>query len=423
MIALYRWLTVVAYPLIGFYLRRRLTKGKEHPERLPERFGRASLPRPEGMVVWLHGASVGESLALLPLAKSLSRKLPDATLLITSGTVTSAELLATRMPQGWIHQFAPVDALPAVTAFLDHWQPDIAIWVESELWPNLILETHRRGVPMALVNGRLSEKSFQTWRRFPQTARRLLGAFRLISPQRAEDGIHFAALDASNILGPLNLKLAAEPLPVDDAEAKQLADAIGARPVWLAASTHANEEAIVLRAHHALKGTFPELLTVLAPRHPNRGGEVRALLEEGRLTVAQRSRGEAITAQTDIYLADTLGELGTLFAVAPVVFVGGSFVPVGGHNPLEPARAGCAVLHGPLVDNFSDVYTAMDHADATLGVADESRLATTVKSLLEDPRRREELGEAARRYAAQGVGSLTTLTERIIKEVAYAPHS
>lgn len=414
MIALYQLLTRAVEPFIGLYLRRRLRAGKEHPERLPERLGHPSQPRPEGTLLWFHGASVGESLALLPLADAVAARTTGAQVLITSGTVTSAELVAPRLKEGWLHQFAPVDTPAAVTRFLDHWRPDLAVWVESELWPNLILTAARRNVPMALVNGRLSERSFRRWQQFPGTARRLLQSFRLISPQRAEDGIRFATLDAEGILGPFNLKLAGAPLPVDPAESERLRQAFGHRPVWLAVSTHEGEEAMILDVHRRLSAALPDVLTVIAPRHPERGDGIRAMLESAaRLPVAQRSRREAVTAGTAVYLADTLGELGTLFTAAPVVFVGGSLVPAGGHNPLEPARAGCAVLHGPLVANFTDVYGAMEQAGAALRVADGPALAAALLPLLEAPAQAAAWGEAARRFAAQGASGLDALAGRL----------
>lgn len=419
MIALYRAATIVLYPLIVLWLRVRLKRGKEHPARFPERLGRAALPRPGGRLVWLHGASVGESMALLPLAKRLKERMADATILLTSGTVTSAELLATRMPEGFVHQFAPVDALPAVRRFLSHWQPDLAVWVESELWPNLILETRRRGTAMTLVSGRLSESSYRNWKRFPQTAATLLQAFRLIAPQRAEDGIRFAALEGRNLLAPLNLKLAGDALPVNAENVAQLQAAIGKRPVWLAASTHAGEEAIVARVHKTLQAEFPGLLTLIAPRHPNRADAIAALLRDEGLATARRSTGEPIIPETAVYLADTLGELGTLFAVCRIVFVGGSFVPVGGHNPLEPARSGCTILHGPLFESFSDIYTVMDAQEAARCVADEAALTTALRTLLKHTSDASALARNASAYAAQGAKGLDALVERLVQET---PH-
>jgi len=386
--ALYRAGTELLGPAIELWLKRRLARGKEDPARLPERLGRPGRARPPGRLIWLHAASVGEAMSVLPLIDRLLAARADASVLLTTGTVTSARLMAARLPARAFHQFVPVDRPSAVRRFLDHWRPDLALFVESELWPNLVGETAKRGRPMALVNARLSERSFRRWRRFGWLVRPLLGAFRLTLAQSEADAERLGALGAPEVRCLGNLKSAGLPLGADEAALAELRLAVGARPRWLAASTHPGEEAIAADVHRRLAGRFPGLLTAIAPRHPERGPELARTLG---LAVGRRAAGEPPGA--DAYLADTLGEMGLLFRLCPVVFVGGSLVPHGGQNPLEPARLGCAVLFGPHMRNFAEAEARLLAAGAER-VADGAALAEAVGRLLADP------GETARRGAA-----------------------
>ena len=391
----YRYASLLATPVIDAWLAHRRRRGKEDRARFGERLGRASLPRPDGRLIWMHGASVGESLSLLPLVARLRDGLPDVQVLITSGTVTSAGLLRERLPDGVHHQFAPVDRPGAVRRFARHWQPDLAVWVESELWPNLILETSARGCPMLLLNGRMSDRSNARWRRAPQLSRPLLAAFDSVLAQTEADAERFRALGAQNVAVRGNLKNDAHPLPADEDGVAALRQAIGARPCWAAASTHEGEEEIVAEAILALRRTFPDLLTILAPRHPERGDATAELLERSGLATARRSTGGAIAPGTAVYLVDTLGELGLVFRLASIAFVGGSLAPHGGHNPLEPARLDCALVTGPHTENFTEAYAALEDAGAVSRVSDAGTLADAVGALLED-----ETARAARAAAA-----------------------
>ncbi len=348
----YRALTTALAPLVMLYLFRRLAAGKEDRARFAERRGIASRARPRGPVVWVHAASVGEAVSMLALIDALVADRPSVSVLVTTGTVTSARLLATRLPEGraW-HQYVPVDRPAYVRRFLDHWQPDLALWVESELWPNLILETKARGVPLVLVNGRMSERSFEGWQRWPSVIRPLLGAFELCLGQDAAQAERLRQLGAGRSLCVGNLKAAAGPLPVNEAELARLAGQAAGRPLWLAASTHAGEEDAAAAAHQILKQRWPDLLTLIVPRHPGRAGAIAAMLESRALKVARRSRAEPIAAETDIYLGDTLGELGIFYRLAGIAFVGGSLVPIGGHDPTEPAALGKPVVFGPHMEN------------------------------------------------------------------------
>ena len=377
---LYRLASVALGPLIGPFLRRRLARGKEDPVRLPERMGVPGLPRPAGRLVWLHAASVGESLSLLPLVERLGGW--GLQVLMTTGTLTSAKLMAERLPPPALHQFVPVDRPAWVRRFLDHWRPDLVLWAESDFWPNMLGEIRRRRLPLILVQGRVSPRSLAGWRRAPGFIATLLGRFDLCLAQTPGDAERLRRLGARDVRCAGNLKQAVPPLPCDEAELERLRQAVGSRPLWLAASTHAGEEMAVARVHRALAPRLPGLLTIVVPRHPHRCPEVQTQMRELGVGAGLRSAG----AQPDegVYIADTLGELGLFYRLAPVVFMGKSLGAEGGQNPFEPARLGAAVLFGPRMSNFADMAAAMLAAGAARQVADEVALAEAVATLLGD---------------------------------------
>lgn len=412
-LTLYRAFTDAADGPIRLYLESRLRRGKEHPERFAERLGRPGRPRPAGPLVWLHGASVGEALSVLPLIDGLRRRRPDATILLTTGTVTSAKILETRLPPGVLHQFVPVDRVAWVTAFLDHWRPDLAVWLESELWPNILAALAARRVPAVLVNGRMSGKSYARWKRWlPGTVRSMLATFSACFAQTAGDAERLRRLGAA-VDGVGNLKEAAAPLPVDPDTLAALQAAAAGRPVWLAASTHAGEEALMGRVHAALRHRCPGLLTVIVPRHAERGPAIAAELSGQGLCVARRSAEEPLTAATEVYLADTMGELGLFYRLAGVAVLGKSLIGRGGQNPLEAARLGCAVLYGPHMQNFSEITAALEAAGAARVVADEAALAEAVATLLADETARRAMGEAGRTLAEAEAPVIGRILDRV----------
>ena len=403
---LYRALTVLATPLIALYLGRRKALGKEDPERFRERLGVAGIERPLGRLVWVHGASVGEALAALPLIGRILESHPELHILVTTGTVTSARLMAERLPGRALHQYAPIDRPDAVRGFLDHWRPDLAIWIESEFWPNLLADTQARGVPMILVNGRMSDRSYRRWMLMRGVIRRLLGGFALCLAQSDNDAERLGDLGATEVLTVGNLKSAAAALPADPAALDALRDALGSRPRWLAASTHAGEETIAADCHRDLTPAHPGLVTIIVPRHPERGPTIATGLRKIGLTVALRSAGDRITERTDIYIADSLGELGLFYRLADIAFVGGSLVPHGGQNLLEPARLDCAILHGPHMANFAAFTAAFAAQRGAVEVADGAALAAAVGGLLGDRDERRRLMAAAQTVAAAEAGVL-----------------
>jgi 3-deoxy-D-manno-octulosonic-acid transferase len=338
---------------------------------------------------------------------------PELEILLTTGTVAAARLLEPRLPRRAQHQFVPADLPGAVARFLDHWRPDLAVWVESELWPNLVLTTHRRGIPMLLLNGRLSARSHARWRVWGALARPMLGAFALCLAQDEVQAERFAELGARKVASAGDLKSAAKTLPADAAALAALRRQIGERPLWLAASTHEGEEEIAMAVHRHIASDHPGLLTIIAPRHPARGDEIVALGDTHGFSVARRSHAEAIAPDTDIYLADTFGELGVFYSLARVSFVGGSLIDKGGHNPFEAARLDCAVLLGPHTANCAAMAEALMGAGAAESVADGDALATAVVRLLDNPALRDQRAAAGMRIAANGHGTLDAVLAHI----------
>lgn len=388
---LYEGAADLLLPVAQVRAARRLRAGGFGP-RAPERLGRASLPRPPGRLAWFHGASVGEGLSILPLATALAA---DGPVLVTTGTAGSARVLGPRLPPGALHHFAPLDAGQPVRRFLDAWRPDLAVFAESEIWPRTLRETAARGIPLALVGARLSPRSRDRWARLGHSARALLGLFDRIWTQD-EDGraalLSLGADPARTAVGG-NLKAAALP-PPDRAERAALSAALGGAPVWTALSTHPGEEEAVLDAHARLRARLPGARLVLAPRHPERGGEVAALAQARGLPLGQRSRGEG-WAEAGL-LADTLGEAGLWLRLSPVAFLGASLVPRGGHNPWEPAACGTALLMGPSRGTIAADWAALAAAGAAAEVRDAPSLAEAVAALLSDPARAAAMGAAGR---------------------------
>ena len=404
MLRVYRSLSSAMVPLAPAVIRQRLKLGKEDPVRIAERRGLTRDVRPQGPLVWIHGASVGEVLAAAALIERL-REL-NLRILVTSGTVTSAAIVARRFPPDVIHQYVPYDSPRFVARFLDHWRPSLALFIESDLWPNLILSSAARRLPMVLINGRMSQRSFPRWRRVASTISALLGTFDICLAQSPTDAERFAALGCHNVITTGNLKLDVPAPPADPAKLDRLISVTRGRPMILAASTHPGEEERLIEAHKTLAGYFPSLLTVIVPRHPNRGEAITRTIAAAGLRAAQRSREEMPTAVTDIYVADTLGELGLFYRLAPIVFMGGSLVEHGGQNPIEAVKLGASIVHGPHVFNFTDVYDALDRAGGARKAVTPEALANELGQLLDDPAARDSMVAASARVVSQLGGAL-----------------
>ncbi len=399
-------------PFLPLWLEIRRLRGKEDAKRSPERFGIASYKRPIGMLLWIHAASVGEANSVLYFIEELKKKFSHLNILVTTGTVTSANLMAARLPKGVIHQYVPVDTPLATSRFMHHWRPDIALWVESELWPNLIACADSWNCTMGIINGRMSERSFRLWTKYPSMSRPMIGAFDMVFAQSEADGKRFEALGAKRIFSFGNMKYDARPLSCNEAELLQIKQGIGSRPVWLAASTHSGEEEQIIKAHDILKQTRKDLLTIIVPRHPNRGTKISELTGKGR--TALRSQKQTITSSTKFYIADTLGELGLFYRLCDIVFMGGSLVRHGGQNPLEPARLACAILTGVHTHNFKDTYYEMQRAKACIRVENAKDLAAQISALFGNAAKINDLRENAKTYVETKSGT----TARLIKALS-----
>ena len=425
-LAAYRAFTQIAAPLAPLMLAWRTRFGKEERHRWPERYGLASIARPSGFIAWFHAASVGETNAVLPVIEAIGNEHPDLSVLLTTGTVTSAQLARARLPARAMHQYLPLDNQAYVQRFLDHWHPDLAVFVESEIWPNLLLETKARNVPLVLVNGRISPRSFKRWRRRPGFSRPLFSCFDLALAQNQILANRFVQLGAAEAHGVGNLKADAPAPPVDPAAQRSIASALSGRPVWLAASTHPGEDEMVASAHIAMKRVTPSLLTIIVPRHPDRGPLIAKQLGALGLYVALRSEGKLPEPSTDIYIADTIGEMGLFYTLAPVAFVGGSLVRRGGQNPVEPIKLGAAVLTGPNFQNFRDSYDELLKAGGAKQVDDAASLAAVALALLNDNAARSDMTARAESALAGMSGALPkTLAalERFLPPKASVKHA
>ncbi len=416
---LYAALATLAAPALRRLLRRRAARGKEIAGRLAEREGIEATPRPDGTLIWLHAASIGEAVSILPVLSALP---PGIQVLLTTGTVTSAALLARRLPElglaGQVrHRFVPLDVPAWAGRFLDHWRPDAAGFVESEIWPNILRACRDRAIPAMLVNARISPRSYSRWRRVPRLARQIFGGFALAQAQSPAVAERLRSLGVHRVIDEGNLKFAAAPLPCDAAELDRLRQQTEGRPVWLAASTNAGEESLLLPVHDALAARFPGLLTIIVPRHPERGAEIAALVAPRPVT--RRAQGADPPAGAGIWIADTLGELGLFYRLVGHAFVGRSLVPLGGQNPIEPARLGCAVAVGPHVFNFSEAVAVLESAGGLTRVADPGALGDWVAAMLSDPARAAAMGLAGQ-AAVRGFEHLPARIAGLLVELAHA---
>ncbi len=415
---MYRAWVVASMGLVPFFARSQTAKLREQGVpiiRAHEKLGHATHDRQgSGPLIWFHAASVGESLSVLALITRMGLILPHAQFLITSGTATSAKLIAQRMPPRTVHQFAPLDAPGPLKRFLRHWHPDAAIFVESELWPQMLRRTFGTGAKMALVNARLSDKSIEQWRKWPKIARYIFEVFDLILTQNDAMAQKMVLIHApaDRVARGINLKSMAGPLPIDEDALFEARAALGYRPVWVASSTHDGEENAVLQAHRTLLKQFPDLCLILAPRHPERGDAVEALIREAGLSCHRRSRGEEPGAQ--VYLADSLGELGLWYALGDIVFLGGSLLPIGGHNPFEVAQSGAAVLSGSHVSAFAETYAQLESEGAARIIADGRDLAQSVADLLSSPDQLKVMTDAAKRFVAAQDDQLDQIAARLV---------
>ena len=409
-LTLYRLGMRMATPILPLYVRRRLKQNKEHPERYKERYGKTLTPRPSGPLVWLHAASVGESIMLLPLLRKFIAEQPGTQLLLTTGTLTTSQVMKSQLPDGVIHQFSPADCPKFIDRFLNHWKPDLAVLAESEIWPNLILRTRALGIPTALINARMSKTSLNSWAKRKKASAHIFGGFDTIIAADALTAERLSELSGHEVILGGNLKYAAQPLKVSRRQFTLLKNQTEGRTIWAAASTHHGEEGFIAQMHSKLLQQIPDALLLLAPRHPERANVIKAILGNENLSVAQRSLNEPITADTQVYLFDTLGEMGLVYYISPVSVVCGSLTQSSaGHNPLEATRLGSAVISGSNISSFSDIYDSLIEANAVRVVKDTPEFETALFTLLTDEPARAAQAKSARKLARAQDGVLDTI--------------
>jgi len=414
-LATYRGLTRLASPAVPLFLRRRQRRGKEDPKRQGERLGYASQPRPTGRLVWFHAASIGETNAIMPVIEELLARRPSLNVVLTTSTITSSEIAKERLPERAIHQLLPVDTPGNLRRFLAHWQPDAAVLTESDLWPNMLVETAKQRVPILLSNARISQRSFRRWRKARGLAAELFSRLRIVMAQDETLAKRFRTLGARDVRVFGNLKIDTPPQPIDQAAHARLTMALGDRPVLVAASTHDGEEAAVIAAHQALSRDLDDLITIIVPRHPERGDAVGAALRDAGVTFARRSRAELPSQAHGVYLADTIGELGLFFTCANAAFIGGSLIPHGGQNPIEAVRAHCPVITGPHFANFTETYRALIAEGGARIVDDADALTEAARALLTDPAASGAAREAGQRALETLGGALRKTVDAIVE--------
>lgn len=411
---IYKYLSILLYPLIYLYILNRKKNGKEDSKRILERIGVSNVTRPNrNKLIWINAASVGESLSIVPVIDKINQIHPDIHILITTTTVTAANLLKNKLPPNVIHQYAPIDISFVVKRFINYWRPNLAIFTESELWPNLI-NTASRSCPMILLNARISDRSFKKWHFVKYLAKSLLDKFVIILPQGQVDKERLSKLGANNLCYIGNLKYASPPLSIDHYTYEELKKMIGQRRILVASSTHKNEEEMLARIHLELRKSFHDLLTIIVPRHTTRSLEICAKLEQIGLNYSVRSDKGVINDKTDIYLADTMGELGVFYKIADLVFVGGSLIPQGGHNPIEAAYLDCAILMGPFTFNFREIVNEFKSKNAICLSKNEIELKENIKHLFENTTILKEYANAAQKIVTESHNILDLTVEKII---------
>ena len=414
MYPLYR---IATYLTAGFFLKKRIAKGKEDAKRVGERMGETRIKRPRGKLVWMHGASVGEVTSLLTLVDRAIEFNPRLTVLITSGTQTSAEIIAKRDIEGVIHQYVPLDHPNWVKRFFDHWKPDAAIIAESEIWPNIVNEIGKRKIPAVLVNARLSEKSYNNWRKLRGSIRKLLDSFGQVLTQTDTDTKRYQDLGHKDVMTCGNIKYSSPPLKADEDVLKSLQNKFKGRPIWVYASSHADEESMACDIHRQLQAFIPNILTVIVPRHPERRQEIADACDSEDISLIFRSAMRTPPENTDVYVVDTLGELGLFYRLADIAVIGRTFSKDGGggHNPIEAAQLECATLHGPLYQNQQEIFDEMHAHNAATQIKNAEELYEVLFNLFMDEEARQKLIQNALNYTNSKDDILNAAFKEIVK--------
>lgn len=408
----YRAVTYCAASIFSVVLKKRTKKNKEHPSRINEKKGIATLPRPSEKLIWIHAASVGEAQSALILINKISEHQKDIKILITTGTLTSANLMEKRLPKNAFHQFYPLDHPKWTKRFLKHWRPDLVLWMESELWPNMLYEVKKQNIPAFLINARMSERSFKRWKYFKSLISTTLNAFHHILCQTENDKMYYDALCNVEITVTDNIKYSSSPLEYNEDDLHEIKQTIQTRPVWLYASTHDGEEEIACEIHNNLKEHIQDILTIIVPRHPERRDQIKETCQNVNSTFRGSSKNLP-DKNTDIYIADTMGELGLFYVLSPIACIGRSLSNDGGggHNPIEAAQHNCAVLYGPNVQNLQEIFDEMNHQQAAHQVKNKQQLQTEIKRILETPDQCEVMQKKAKHYASQKISVIDNVMD------------
>ena len=413
-IGIYNTLIRTLYPLvIRSYIQKRIEIGKEDTKRFNERIGRPIKERPNGKLIWFHGASVGESVSMLPLINKLLETSPDTYVMVTTGTTTSADIMGKRLPERAFHQYIPIDNPAFTKRFVKHWQPDLVLWFESDFWPAMLSTIKKKNIPLILVNGRISNKSFKRWQQFEFLSKELLSCFTFCLGQSEEDAYRLRVLGAKETTCLGNLKFAGLPIPVDKEKKQEILSQIGNRQIFCISSTHENEEYQLGRHFKELFTEHPDTLIIIAPRHPNRGNDIKKQIEGLGYNVSLRSANEKITSKTQVYIADTIGELGIWYEISPIVFIGGSLIPHGGQNFMEPSRLHDAVIVGPYMHNFTEAMQRAQKANGIIQAIDSEEVITTVIQLLKN----KDLLEAKQSLAYNWATGEAKVLDGIVEKV------
>ena len=391
---MYAALSIAISPLIWLYVHYRRLKGLDDQNRFKERFGYASLPRPEGRIVWFHSASVGETLSLRSFVSGWHTRYPSDHILITTTTITAAKIVRDQFQGIAVHQFVPFDVTFWVNRFLNYWKPDQAFFVDSELWPNSVRACKRKNIPLVLLNARLSDRSYNRWKRVPALAGSLLNQFKLCLAPGPETEERLKALGTKNVGIMANLKFSVPPLPVNQAYIEYFRPLFLNRHIWIAASTHPGEEELIFNVHQILKKELPHLITIIAPRHPHRANAlVKKAVTHGLSFQTLASSLIQFASSSDGIIIDEIGQLGTFYTLSDIVFMGGSLIPHGGHNPIEATHFKKPVFYGPHMHNFREVCHVLAQAGSR-ALKDEKELAEVLINLFKTSNERIKIGEA-----------------------------
>jgi 3-deoxy-D-manno-octulosonic-acid transferase len=418
LLKIYQIFSTIILPFLFFYILNRKKKSKEHPHRFLERFAITKIAKPQNcQLFWVHAVSVGESNSAWILIENLLKFSPNISILFTSTSTTSAQIIEQKILQNElfknriIHQFLPVDSYFIVQKFLNHWKPRACIFVESEIWPNFIYCASKKAILSFLINARISQKSASQWLLLKKLGFNIFDYFSTIFAQSLQDKNLLQNLTKNNIFYEGNLKSQNSKLEVDEQKLQELKTQIGSRKIWLCASTHEGEEGLILSTHQRLKKQFPDLLTIIVLRHPNRAGEVCELLRD--MKFSQRSKNKNIIESTEIYLVDSLGELGIFYSLVNFTFIGGSLLEIGGHNPFEAIQLNCAVITGSQVFNFAEIYADLQQKNACEIVKNSDELYEIVQKFLQNP----ELILPYASNAKQAIETSQNTSQKIIEKL------